>query len=347
LWLITAFGLGLATTDRAHAQAEAESGAKTDVVTLSNGDELTGEIKSLDRGILSFDPPWSDTIEITWEHVAALVSTQNFEVTLDTGERFFGTLSAGAPPRTIQLRTFGENRTLANGNVVRMNPIEGRLIERIDMSVDVGYSLAKANEAEQSSLGYDFQYRDEVRLVSLNADASTSVTENDPPSTRMNTVLSWRRFLEDREWDPIVMTQVERNDELGLDRRITAGGGMGRWITDTNQRRMSFFGGLVYGHETSDGIPDSEGSLEAAVGIEAEWFRYDEPELDVSTRFQVYERVTGSSKTRGNLDVDFRWEMFDDSFWGFNIYYSFDTDPESATASKSDYGIVMSLGWDL
>ncbi|HEY9181720.1 MAG TPA: hypothetical protein VIQ99_00890, partial [Gammaproteobacteria bacterium] len=47
--------------------------AQTDVVTLHNGDRLTGEIKSLDRGILFFDPPYSDTIQITWEHVATLV----------------------------------------------------------------------------------------------------------------------------------------------------------------------------------------------------------------------------------------------------------------------------------
>jgi len=320
--------------------------AQTDVVTLHNGDRLTGEIKSLDRGILSFDPPWSDTIQITWEHVATLVSSQNFDVTLDSGERLFGTLLDGAATSTIQVGAAGANRDVATGVVVRMNPIEGRFIERIEMSVDLGYSLTKANSAEQTSLGYDFQYRDELRLLSLNADASTTVSENDPPSTRMNTSLSWRRFLEGREWDPVVIGQVERNDELGLDRRLTAGGGMSRWIADTNRRRMAFFGGAVYGHEESNGIADSEGSIEAAVGITAEWFRYDEPELDVSTRFAIYERVTGTSKTRGNLDVDFRWEMFDDSFWGFNIYYSFDTNPESTTASKSDYGIVTSLGWD-
>jgi len=346
LSVISALGLALVASDRADAQADADTSSKTDVVTLHNGDHLTGEIKSLDRGILSFDPPWADTIEITWEHVATLVSTQNFEVTLDSGERFFGTLSSGGPPSTLQVRTFGENRTLATGVVVRMNPIEARVIERVDMSVDLGYSLTKANDAEQSSIGYDFQYRDQLRQFSLNADASTTLSESDPTSTRMNTLLSWRRFLEGREWDPVVVGQLERNDELGLDRRLTAGGGMSRWITDTNRRRMSFFGGLVYGHETSDGIAASDGSIEAALGLTAEWFRYDEPELDVSTRFSIFERVTGPSKTRGNLDVDFRWEMFDDSFWGFNIYYSFDTNPESATASKSDYGIVTSLGWD-
>jgi hypothetical protein len=346
LGLLPVLVLALAASGRVGAQTDAETSAKTDVVTLHNGNRLTGEIKSLDRGILSFDPPWADTIQITWEHVATLVSTQNFEVTLDSGERLFGTLSAGGPPSTLQVRTFGENRTLATGVVVRMNPIEGRFVERIDMSVDLGYSLTKANEAQQTSLGYDFQYRDELRLFSLNADASTTVSESDPPSTRLNWSLSWRRFLEGREWDPVALGQVERNDELGLDRRLTAGGGMGRWIMDTNRRRMSFFGGVVYSQETADGVADSAGSAEAALGLTAEWFRFDDPELDVSTRLTVYERVTGSSKARGNLDVDFRWEMFEDSFWGFNIYYSFDTDPESANASKSDYGIVTSLGWD-
>jgi len=338
LGLVPLLGLALATSGRAVAQ--------TDVVTLHNGDRLTGEIKSLDRGILSFDPPWSDTIQITWEHVATLVSSQNFDVTLDSGERLFGALLDGAPSSTVQIGAAGANRDIATGVVVRMNPIESRVIERIDMSVDLGYSLTKANSSEQTSLGYDFQYRDELRQISLNSDTSTSVSENDPPSTRLNTSLSWRRFLEGREWDPVVIGQVERNDELGLDRRLTAGGGMSRWLADTNRRRMSFFGGMVYGHEELNGISDSEGSIEAAVGLTAEWFRYDEPELDVSTRFAIYERVTGASKTRGNLDVDFRWEMFDDSFWGFNIYYSFDTNPESVTASKTDYGIVTSLGWD-
>jgi hypothetical protein len=331
-------GLGLLAVYPAHAQ--------TDVVTLNNGDRLTGEIKSLDRGILSFDPEYSDTIEITWEHVATLISAQNFEVTLASGERLFGTLLEGAAPATVHLGLFEEARELSTEVVVRMNPIEGRIVERIEMSVDVGYSLTKANNAEQSSLGYDFQYRDETRLLSLNADGSTAVSENDPPSTRVNTSVNWRRFVEGREWDPIVVGQYERNDELGIDRRVTSGGGMSRWLTDTNRRRMAFFGGVVYGQEEVNGVEDSAGTLEAALGLTAEWFRFDEPELDVSTRFTVYERFTGASRTRGNLDVDFRWEMFADSFWGFNIYYSFDTAPESATASKSDYGIVTSLGWD-
>jgi hypothetical protein len=144
----------------------------------------------------------------------------------------------------------------------------------------------------------------------------------------------------------VFLSQVERNDELGIKRRVTAGGGMGRWLRDTNQSRMSFLGGLVYGNEDAEGLTNSEWTTEALLGLGMEWFRYDTPELDISTRLAVYERLTGDSRTRGNLDVDFRWELFADSFWGFSIYYSFDTQPEIETSSKSDYGIVTSFGWE-
>lgn len=320
--------------------------AETDVVVMQNGDQLTGEIKSLDRGQLSFETDATDTIQIKWDHVAKLVSTQYFEVMLDDGRQLYGSLVDSAAPSQVSLSFAGSVADLPTLSVVRMTPIEGRIIERIDMSVDVGYSLAKANDASQSTVGYDFQYRDQTRLVSLNVDASTTESESDPPSTRVNTLASFRRFLEGREWDPVFLSQVERNDELGIKRRVTAGGGMSRWLRDTNQSRMSFLGGLVYGNEDAEGLTNSEWTTEALLGLGMEWFRYDTPELDVSTRLAVYERLTGVSRTRGNLDVDFRWELFADSFWGFSIYYSFDTEPEIETSSKSDYGIVTSFGWE-
>jgi hypothetical protein len=336
--ILSAAALGVLVGAAAHAN--------TDVVTMSNGDRLTGEIKSLDRGKLSFETDATNTIQIEWDHVATLTSAQNFEVTLDDGRILFGSLLAGADPSVLSVATPSAPMALPTVTVVRMTPIERRVIERIDMSVDLGYNLAKANDARQTSAGFDFSYRDVRRLISLNADASTSVTENDPSSTRLNTNLSWRGFLEGRRWDPISMAQVERNDELGIARRMTAGGGMSRWIRDTNQSRISFLGGLVYGSEQAAGAEGSKEAAEAVVGFGLERFRYDSPELDLSARLAVYERLTGRSRTRGNLDIDFRWELFSDSFWGFSLYYSFDSNPESEGAAGTDYGITTSFGWD-
>jgi hypothetical protein len=43
---------------------------KKDIVQLKNGDRITGEVKSLDRGELSFDTDHMGTLSIEWEAVA-------------------------------------------------------------------------------------------------------------------------------------------------------------------------------------------------------------------------------------------------------------------------------------
>jgi hypothetical protein len=48
-------------------------------------------------------------------------------------------------------------------------------------------------------------------------------------------------------------------------------------------------------------------------------------------------------KTRGNVDLNLRWEIFKDFFWGVGVYYTYDGQAE--TEEASDYGSFISLGW--
>ena len=70
---------------------------KTDVVTLQNGDRITGEIKRLDRGRLEYSTDDMGTLNIEWEEIDVLTSGLTYEVELGSGERFFGTFPPGAP----------------------------------------------------------------------------------------------------------------------------------------------------------------------------------------------------------------------------------------------------------
>ncbi len=47
---------------------------KTDVVILKNGDHVTGEIKSLDRGKMTLSTDSMGTVQIEWEDVARVTS---------------------------------------------------------------------------------------------------------------------------------------------------------------------------------------------------------------------------------------------------------------------------------
>jgi hypothetical protein len=181
-------------------------------------------------------------------------------------------------------------------------------------------------------------------MIKFDIDASTSNSESDPSSTRVFSDFNYQRFLEELDWNPIGIGQLERNDELGIDRRTSIGGGMARYLRDTNQSRFGFSGALVRSFEDDAGSVETTKDTEALVAMNLEWFRYDEPELDVSMAFTLYRRLSGSKEPRGNVDVNVRWEIFKDFFWGLSVYYTYDGQAESEEEA-SDYGSFTSLGW--
>jgi hypothetical protein len=339
LVLASAFVACLAVTGIASAD-------KSDIILFKNGDRLTGELKTLDRGKVSFDTDATGVIKVEWDDIEQLYSRTTFEVALDNGERLYGSLAETTRHNEIRLQTDSTALDLPIETVVRMTPIKGTIIDRMNMSVDIGYSLAKANKLEQSNLSYDFAYREEKRQIVFSLDGSTSSSESNPPSTRVFTDFTYRHFLDRFAWDPFAVGQIERNDELGIDRRVSVGGGMSRWLRDTNQSRIAFGGGLIRSLEDDNATTETKADTEALVAMDFEWFRYDTPQLDVSTKFTLYNRLSGSREPRGNLDVNFKWELFKDFYWSFSFYYTFDQQHETGSAT-SDYGSFVSLGWKL
>ncbi len=322
------------------------SADKSDIILFKNGDRLTGEVKVLDRGKIAFDTDATGVIKVEWDDIEQLYSKTTFEIALQNGERLYGSLAETTRHNEIRLQTDATALDLPIATVVRMTPIESRLIDRMNMSVNVGYSLAKANKLEQANVGYDFSYREEKRQITFSFDGSQSNSESDPSSTRTFADLGYRQFLPAHAWDPFGIAQIERNDELGIDRRESVGGGMSRWLRDTNQSRIAFGVGLIRSLEDERGSTETKSDTEALIAMDFEWFRYDSPQLDVSTKFSVYNRLSGTREPRGNLDVNFKWEIFKDFFWSFSFYYTFDQQHETGTATN-DYGSFVSLGWKL
>ena len=317
---------------------------QSDVALFRNGDRLTGEIKALDRGRVSFDTPTTGVINLEWDDIDQLFSTTTFELTLDSGERVYGTLAETTGDGELRVQTPTGPMNLLTQTIVRMTPIKATIADRIEMRVDLGHSLAKASDLEQGSFGYDFGYRGETRLINFDVDASTSSSESDPSSARVFSTFNYQRFLEELDWNPLGIGQLERNDELGIDRRMSFGGGMARYLRDTNRSRIGFAGGLVRSWEDDAGSSETKEDTEAVVSMNLEWFQYDEPELDVSMAFTLYRRLSGSEEPRGNLDLDVRWEIFKDFFWGVSVYYTYDGQAENEEEAV-DYGSFTSLGW--
>jgi hypothetical protein len=82
--------------------------AKTDVVVLTNGDAVTGEIKSLEFSDLRYSTDSMGTVNIEWEDIVSLTSNQSLQVEVASGTRYFGNLVTASSEGLIAVGR-GEN----------------------------------------------------------------------------------------------------------------------------------------------------------------------------------------------------------------------------------------------
>ena len=78
-WLAAVFALTLPLAATVYGQG------RTDVVSLANGDRLTGEVVALDRGRLEFKTDDAGTLYLEWDKLVSVVSNRVVEVV--TGRR--------------------------------------------------------------------------------------------------------------------------------------------------------------------------------------------------------------------------------------------------------------------
>ena len=72
------------------ASGDAWAHAKVDVITVTNGDQITGAISAMSAGKLSVSTDYAGTINIKWREVQQIESRYMYEVRLDEGERVYG-----------------------------------------------------------------------------------------------------------------------------------------------------------------------------------------------------------------------------------------------------------------
>ncbi|MEJ2256613.1 MAG: DUF481 domain-containing protein [Woeseiaceae bacterium] len=324
---------------------ESAVSADTDVVIFENGDRLTGELKSLERGKLRFKTDATGTISIEWDKVAYLRSDQNVQVETSGGQRYLGRLMAAQNTGTVVVSTAGGSVELDAITVVMLEPIEERGINRLDGSVTAGYTFAKASSVEQVQFGLDLAARSEFREMRLSANSVQSDSEDSEASQRNNLRFSYVR-LRPNQWFGFGNVNFDSNDELNLDLRTSFGAGLGRYLKQTNTVVLGVGVGLQVSRENyTDGTEENNDTVEGVLAVNWDWFRYDTPELDLSTSLRIFPNLSDTGRVRGELDIRLKWEIIEDLFWQLSFYDSFDSDPAVDDTPSNDYGITTSLGW--
>ena len=324
-------------------QATPLAAEKTDVVVFENGDRLTGEVKKLERGKLAFKTGATDTIQIAWEDVASVRASKSFDVETRTGERYFGSL---APAEEGKLEVVGEQEswTLDRGSVVRLAPIEASFWKRLDGNLDLGFSFTEADDRTQLSLGAEAEFRSRKYLRAVSMSSVSASQSGVDVTNRSHLGLVVTKLLKRPRLYYLGIARLEHNEELGIDLRTLLAGAAGWNVVQSNTEILGLAAGMAYTREDFDGPDPSQESIEALLGLRFESFKFDAPERDVDINLAIFPSASELGRVRANLTARVRWEIVKDFTFGLTLLESYDSEPPTAAAAKSDLTIITSLG---
>ena len=329
----------------------AAQAAKTDVVVLINGDDVTGEVKSLEFGELRYSTDSMGTVSIEWEEIVSLASDQSLQVEVTSGTRYFGNLLPASRDGKIAVGR-GENvQELDISQIVRITPVETdeKIWQRMEGSVKFGFNSDKASAVTTGYFNANVRYRARTYLLGL--DISSSFTDQSSAETTQNQSIgvNYQRFRGNR-WFTDFFTSVERNDEQGIDQRLSGGGSLGRYLVQSNSNQFSLSAGLVATRESFIGTDPSTTNAEGKIQIKY-LHRRNEPSSDISFTTDVFPLRDDLSSFRSNSNLTLRREIIDDLFLDLSFYYNYLSDPPLISenppvfAEKDDYGVVTSIGY--
>jgi putative salt-induced outer membrane protein YdiY len=318
--------------------------AKTDLVILQNGDHITGEIKGLTRGKLDYSTDDAGRLSIEWDKVARVTSPHSFHIELGSGVRYIGRLATPSRDGVVAVEGIRSD-TLAVASVVEISTLDAGFAQRVKSYLDLGFTLAKANLATTFSVGGEAAYQGPALGAALKFDSYAQGQESVPTTTRNSVRQSFSWYLP-RRWSAVGLAQLEQNDELDLDHRITAGGGMQRVLGRTNNMELTVGAGLVGTQEqfSSTQGKSSDTNAEGLIALSWNAFRFDSPKLDFSLALATFPSLSQKDRVRGQTEIRLVYELFKDFNTGIRVTDTFDSSPPEG-APKNDYITTLTIGW--
>lgn len=316
---------------------------KTDVLVLYRGDSITGEVKELNRGKLSYKTDDMGTLSIEWDKVAHLTSTNYFDVSNRYGTRYFGRLAASEEPGEL-LVVLSDTVTVRMSDIVAISRIRASFWSRLDGYVDIGFDFQKANSNRQLNGSAEVKYRGQKWYSKLAGSTYFQRQEGADQTSRNNLSLEgWRLF--DNHWSALVFASLEQNQQLDLDLRKTIGAGASRELIHTNKMTFFVLGSLAYANEDYTNDDGATNTVQLPIGADFEFFLFDSPKTDITTDLTVTPVLNDFGRWRIDYNARVSYELISDFTIGFSFFDTFDSRPPSADASTNDYGLTFSIGY--
>ena len=327
------------------AECLSDSRQKTDIVYMKNGDKITCEIQSLQKGQLTIKPDYTtDSITIDWTKVARLQSSQLFVVTDPGGKIYSGTLAEGIRGHTITIIGRQEH-TLSDESVIEISELGSNFWSRLSGNIAVGTSFTVSNSQKMLSVQSGLQYQSKKYVATFNSNSQFATQEKTTDTNETTVKTALFKQLSKSRWYGGGIANFLSSSEQQIALESTLGAALATRVIFTNRTNLTTIAGLGYTHErddsTSSGAMHSN-SLDAATAIQFSTFRFNTTSFQ--TALWVYPSLTSPGHVRLTLNQDVYYKFKNNFYVSLSFYDNYDNQPVSG-APANNVGGTTSIGW--
>jgi len=320
--------------------------SQNDSLILINGDNIVGELKSLDRGVVTIETDYSDNdFKIEWNGIKEIYSNSFFLITLSNGKRINGNFKTTAKDQITITSYKGETTVVKPQEMVYFKSVDKGFWDRVYATIDVGFDLAKANNLKTFSTWSTLGYLANRWSLDINFSTMFSFQDSTDAIRRTEGGISYKYYLP-RDWYLPVTATYLSNTEQKLDARWNGMLGIGKYIIHSNHAYWGFSAGASFNNEKyspSDEPATNTNSWEGFVGTELNLF--DMGDLSLVTTAKVFPGITEAGRWRVDFNFDMKYDLPLDFYIKLGCSLNYDNRPV-AGASETDYVLHTGFGWE-
>jgi hypothetical protein len=315
---------------------------KTDVITLNNGDDVTGEMKSLERMVLVFKTDAMGTTQVEWQKVVTVNTDKRFAIALADGTIYFGYLKPG-PADSVVIVTDSDSVPTPTQEVVALERLKPNFWAALDGKIRAGIAFTQQNARTDFTLGWDLKYvrRSYLTRIDLNLRFSRQDETDDIYNLTAN--LAHGRQFKGR-WFYIGFLDAATNSQLSLDLRGSGGGGLGRFLIQSNRMDLGVWVAPAYSYEKYTG-ESGKGTFPIVLAADYQLVFFGAHDTDLNSQLAVIPILSDSGRWRLSFTLSFERETLKNLDLGIGITESYDSRPPAVDANKNDFSFNTYLAW--
>jgi hypothetical protein len=342
-------------TTLAVAAAFAAGAVAQDKITLTNGDVLTGTIKSMADGKVVIASPALGDVTVPIEKVGDMTTGAQVKLETKTGDLLQRRL-LGIEGGNLKLE--GASTSLPLADLGQINPPDKKEPEWVG-SIKVNGLYATGNtDRKAGGLAVDASRRSELDRISFDAAWDYGQDKQDldnNPATAREWTLTQRRtggglkydYFLSKRWYALATARVLGDTLARLDMRFTSGAGLGyTWIEDSTTTFLTE-AGLSYLSENYR--PDAAGNVDPSVDYVAIRAAYKlTQELSKTSRLVHGIEAFPSTESSDDIYLQSKTELVTSLTESMlaSISHVFDYDNTPATGQeRGDHRVLLSIGW--